>query len=138
MLRQRTHYMVQPLADQHNLRAGFNQFLYFARATLFQAGLELVEEELFPEQVQAVAGHSTQDGVHGAGGKLAVGGIEKRPQQGRQEDLPTPPEALGKGLGVPREERHGLDHGQVEQAALNPPVDGGGRTGIVVCRFQNW
>jgi hypothetical protein len=71
------------------------------------------------------------------GGELAVRRIKKRTQQGHQKDLPTPPETFGKRLGIPGKERHGLDHSQVKQAALNPPVDGGGRTGIVVCRFQN-
>ena len=39
ILRQRAHHVVQPLADQHNLRAGFHQFLHFAHAAVFQAGL---------------------------------------------------------------------------------------------------
>ena len=115
-----------------------HQFLHLAHASLFQARLQLVLEEFFAQQIEAVAGHSAQHGMHRPRGKLAVRGIKKRTQQGHQEDQPAPPEALGERLGIPRKERHGLDHGQVEQAALNPPVDGGGRTGIVVCRFQNW
>src|SRR5690349_7273776 len=71
-----------------------------------------------------------------AGSELAVRSVQKRTQHGHQEDKSPPAKALGKGLSVPREECHWPDDGQVEKAALNPPVNGGGRTGIVGYRFQ--
>ena len=115
MLRQRTHHVLQPLAHQHNVRPGFHQLLHLANAPFFEARLQLVEEELFPEQVKTVAGDSAQHSMHRAGSKLAVRGIKKRPQQRHQEDLPAPPEALGEGLGIPGKKGHGFDHGQVEE-----------------------
>jgi hypothetical protein len=130
--------MVQPLADQHDLSAAFNQLLNLSDPSLLEARLQLVQEELLAEQVQAVAGDPSQDGMHRPRRKLTIGGIKEGAQEGHQEDQPTPPEAFGEGLGIPGKERHRLDHGQVEQAALDPPVDGGGRTGIVVCLFQNF
>src|SRR5215467_8816182 len=71
-----------------------------------------------------------------AGCELAVRSVQKRTQHGHQEDKSPPAKALGKGLSVPGKECHWPDDGQIEKAALNPPVNGGGRTGVVGYRFQ--
>jgi hypothetical protein len=103
----------------------------------FEARFQLVEKELFAEQVQPVPRNSAKNGMHRPRGTFAIRGIKKRPQKGHQKDEPAPPEALGKRLRIPGKERHRLDHGEVKQTALYPPVDGWGRTGIVVRRFQD-
>ena len=90
-----------------------------------------------PEQFKPVPSYPSQDGVDRTSGELSVRGIKERTQQGHQKDQPAPPKSLGECLGIPGKERHRPDHGQVKQAALHPPVDGGAGTGIVVCRFQN-
>src|SRR5579859_4256580 len=112
--------------------------MHFQNASFLQARLQLVEKEFFAEQIETVTSDSPQHGVYRACGKLAIGRVEKRAQQRHHEDLPAAAEALGEGLCVPGKKRHGLDHGQVKQAPLDSPVDGGGRTGIVVWLFQSW
>src|ERR1700733_16112621 len=99
--------------------------------------LQLVLEELFAKKVQSVASDASQDGMHGPRSKLAVCGIKKRAQDRHGEDQTAAAKALGKRLGVPSKERHRPDHGQVKKTAFDPPVDGRGRTGIVVWLLQN-
>jgi len=101
--------------------------------TLLQSGLQLVLEVFFPEKIETIAGHAAQDRMYDARGKLPIQGIEKGAQHSHQEDQAAAAEALGERLGVPGKECHRPDHGQVKKAALDPPVDGGGRTGVVVC-----
>jgi hypothetical protein len=93
-------------------------------------------EIFFAQKIQTVAGYAPQGGVNYAGSELSVGGVKKRAQRCHQKDQPTPPKALGEGLGIPREKRHRLDHGQVKKAALDPPIHTGGGAGIVVWLFQ--
>lgn len=97
-----------------------------------QARLELVLKILFSQKVQTVPCDTAENGVNDPRGELSVGGIEKWAQHGHQKDESATPEALGEGLRIPGEERHRPDDSQVKQAALNPPVNGGGRTGVVV------
>ncbi len=132
VLRQRTHHVLERLADQNHVGAGFHKLLHCPNTFWLQARLELVLKILFSQKVQTVAGYAAQDCVDDTGGELAVGGIKNGAQHGHQKDEAPTPEALGEGLRIPGEERHRPDHGQVQQAALNPPVDGGGRTGVVV------
>src|SRR6266496_4777472 len=74
--------------------------------------------------------------MHCPCGKLAICRVQKRAQKRHQEDEAAPSKALAERLGIPGKEGHRPDHGQVEETALYSPVDGGGRTGVVVCRFQ--
>src|ERR1700684_1611367 len=99
--------------------------------------LQLVLEELFAEQVQAVASDAAQDGMHGPRSKLAVCGIKKRAQDRHGEDQTAAAKALGKRLGVPSKDAHRPPQGKDKKTASDPPVDGGGRTGIVVWLLQN-
>jgi hypothetical protein len=70
--------------------------------------------------------------VHNPGGELPVRGIKNRSEHGHQEDEAAAANAFGEGLGVPGEESDWPDNRQVKKATFNPPVDGGGRTGVVV------
>ena len=123
--------MLRALADQNHVGAGFNKLLHLPELLLLQARLSLYSRILLPKDP---GGRGLRHaGLCGRpGGELAVGGIKNGAQHGHQEDEASTPEALGEGLRIPGEERHRPDHGQVQQAALNPPVDGGGRTGVVV------
>ena len=133
MLRQRTHHLLESLADQNDISATFNQLLYLRYSTRLQAWLQLVLEIFLAQQVEAVAADAAQDGVHHARGKFAIGRVQKRAQQRHQKNQTAPPEAFAEGLSVPGKECHWPNHGQVQQAAFNAPVDGGGdRTGIVI------
>src|SRR5262252_8833883 len=67
-----------------------------------------------------------------AGCELAVRSVQKRTHHSHQEDKSPPAKALGKGLSVPGKECHWPDDGQVEKAALNPPVNGGAALELLV------
>ncbi len=137
MTRKRTHDVLQRLAHENDVGTALDQLLNLPDSTLFQPGLQLVLEEFFAEQIKTVPGHAAQHGMHHARGKFAVRGIQEGTQQSHQKDEPATPKAFRERLGVPGKERNGPDHGQVEKAALDAPVDGGGRTGIVVCLIQS-
>ena len=55
----------------------FNQLLYLLYSTRLQAWLELVVEIFLAQQVEAVSGDASQDGVHHARGKFAIGRVQK-------------------------------------------------------------
>ena len=76
-LGQRTHHVIEPLTDEHDVGAlGLQSFE--ARQTIgFQVRLQLVLEVFVTQQVEAVPAHTTQYGVHHPGGKNAVR-IQKR------------------------------------------------------------
>ena len=94
--------MLQALADQHDICPGLNQLLHFAHASLFELRLQLVVEEFFAQQIQAVTGHAAQDGMHRPCSKFAIGGVKKRTQHRHQEDQPTPPKAFAERSGHSR------------------------------------
>ena len=68
---------------------------------------------------------------------LSIRGIQEGTQQGHDKDQPTPADAFRKSLSIPGEESHRPDYREVEKAAFHPPVDGGGRTGVLVCLIQD-
>ena len=76
VLGQRAHHVLERLADQNHVGAGFHKLLHCPNTFWLQARLELVLEIFFSQQVQTIPGYAAQDCVHDAGGKLAVGGIK--------------------------------------------------------------
>ena len=54
-----------------------------------------------------------------------------------QKDEAATPKTVGECLSIPREESYRSDHRQIEQAPFNAPVNGGGRTGVVVQLVQS-
>jgi len=59
VLRQGPHQMVEGLTDQYDISAGLDQLLDGPNALGLEARLELVFKVLFPEQVEAVPGHTS-------------------------------------------------------------------------------
>lgn len=55
MFRQRAHYVVQPLADQHYLGAALQQFVQLRYAMRLELRFETILEVLSSEQIKAVA-----------------------------------------------------------------------------------
>jgi hypothetical protein len=137
MLRQRTHQVIESLANQHNVCPRSHKFLNLFNAFLFEMRLQFVLEELFSQQIQAIAGYAPKNGMDDAGGKFAIGCIKERAQHRHQEDQTSAPKTVRESLSIPREEGDRSDHSQIEQAPLNAPVNGGGRTGVVVQLVQS-
>jgi hypothetical protein len=129
--------MVECLADQDDFGSGTYQFLHCPNTFRLQARLQLVFKIFLTQKVQAVPCDSTENHVYDPGGELAIRRIENGPEDRHQEDEPAAPNAFGEGLSIPSEESDWPDNRQVKKAPFNPPVNGGGRTGVVVGRFQN-
>ena len=97
--------------------------------------LELVLEELFAQQIQAIATYSSKYGMNHARGEFAIGRIKKGTQYRHQEDKAAAPKTVGERLSIPGEKGDRSDHSQIEQAPFNAPVNGG--AGVVVQLVQS-
>jgi hypothetical protein len=137
VLSQRTHDLFQGLADQNDVCTGIHKLANLFCTLRFQLRFQLVLKEFLAQKIKTIAADPPEHGVHHAGGKLAVCGIENRTQQRHQKNQPAPPNSLRKCLRIPGKEGHRPYDRQIKQAALYPPVDGGRRTGIVVLWFQS-
>ena len=129
--------MVQSLAHQHHVGARTQKFSHLFHAFGFQPRFQPVLEIFFSQQIETIASHAAQHGVHHARRKLPVHRIQKRTQHRHQEDQPAPAHSPAERLVVPCKKRQRRDHGKVEQAAFHPPVNAGRAAGIVFWLFQS-
>src|SRR3954462_12266389 len=137
MASQRAHDVVQGLTDEHDVGPAVHNVLNLPHTTFFKLRLQLVLEVLLAQQIKTVAGHSAKNDMDHSCGEFAIRGIEKRTQEGHQEDEPASPKTFRERLGIPGEEGYRTNHGQIEQAALDSPVNSRSRTGIVIGRVQD-
>ena len=121
MLRQRTHNVIETLADQNDVVAAGNRFVQQGNSARFQPRLQRVFEKLFAQQVQAIATHSAQNRMQQPGRKFPIGDVQQRTRYRQQGHRPTPTPALQKTLRIPGEKSYWPDCGQVDQASFHPP-----------------
>ena len=60
-----------------------------------------------------------------SGSKDPVNRIKQWPDKREQEQSPSPLPTLGEGLSIPRKVGYRAHRTQIEQAPLDPPVNGG-------------
>ena len=122
--RQRTHHVVEALADQHDGLAHRERFLQLFHASALELRPQDIVEILFAEKVKAVAADAAEQRVQKPRRKNAVRSVSHRAQKPHQAHASAPGPALGKTLRVPGEIPDRAKSAQLEQTAFHAPEDG--------------
>src|SRR3989454_3163226 len=117
--RQRTHHVVEALADQDDGLARRERLLQLFHASALELRLQNIVEMLFAEKVKAVAADAAEQCVQKPRRKNAVRSVSHRAQKPHQAHASAPGPALGKTLRGPGEIAHPAESTQLKQGALH-------------------
>ena len=121
---ERPHEVVQSLAHQDDRANLFLPLLQTGDALGLQLPLQNILKVLLAQEVQTVASDAREQSMENAGGKNAIGKIERGADQGVQHSRAAPRPALGKTLRVPGEVRNWTHRTEIHEAALDAPIRG--------------
>jgi hypothetical protein len=130
MLGERTHYVVETLADQNRRSALFERLLQPLNAARLQPRLQEVFEVLFAKEIEPVPAYAPQERMKNSCCEYAVRCVEDRSEQGKKGDASASCPALAKPLSVPGEEPDRPNGAQVEQTPLGTPESLGWQTWV--------